>query len=225
MTTNITHPNSSRTKMELANLYLLRKDFANAERQIKEAMDLSPWNTGLPVTLLIAGCQKGEISKTLYDSVADKISQADKPGLLYSSMVFLEKQFFSGHCSSLTMEQLLKLTEIIIDNKKLIPGSRQRFTANFLHARALARSGQLDAARSAYLAAYRAKPGELGPLFELAYLQLNNDFIDEASQTAILVEQADERRLLRHQTAKIEELKNFIQQANRQEADQHRSNS
>jgi len=226
LTTSITHPDSSRTRMELANLYILGNEYVKGEQEIREAIKLAPWNTGLPVTLLIAGCQKGSFEDGLYDKVADTIRHAQQPGLLYSAMLFLETKFFNGQCPPLTSGQLRRLTEIIIDNKNLTPGPRQKFTAHFLHARVLARSGQVDAAQSAYLAAYHAKPFDLGPLFELAYIQLNNDLIKEAAHTMDLIERADEKRWLRHQTAQIEELRNFIRQASRQpQSDREHSNS
>jgi len=51
-------------------------------------------------------------------------------------------------------------------------------------------------------------------LFELAYVQLNNGLLADAKKTVAVLEQAQSRRLINREQDKVEELKNYLRQAN-----------
>jgi len=208
------HPRSTRVNIERANIDLLRNHVSKATKYLDQAQKLSPWDPGIAVTGLIAKCQTNHIDEQEFQAVLDHIRKARWPGQLFSAILNLADKSLRNVCPPIDTLRLLAIVDTAIGNKNVLPTQKHLSTAYIVRGRVLTNLGQLQLAAQAYMTAYRAQPDNLLPLFELAYVQLNNGLLADAKKTVAVLEQAQSRRLINREQDKVEELKNYLRQAN-----------
>lgn len=179
----IQHPHSPRVHIEIANLFLKEKFYAEAFDELDEAARLDPYNAGIPLHKILIYCQLGNVPPQLYQEAKQKIQQGAITPYVITVLDIMVQNMFNNQCKGVDRQKIIELIQTCNKNANLKYKPRYKAVLFHLQSGLELLNNNIDKSRYLLLESYKAYPKRTEPLIQKAYLEMKHGMLNQAEES------------------------------------------
>ncbi len=181
------HPKSGRVHIELANWFLIHKNYDAAFSELDYAQILQPYNAGIALHKILIFCHGKSVPSELYQDALIKIRQGAITPYVIVVLDQMVQNMFSKNCDAIDKKELREIIQQAMENPFL--WYKPMYKAVLFHLDGGIALLQHDVDESRYLLkkSFETFPKRIDPLIQKAYLEIQSGKLAQAQETVDLI--------------------------------------
>ncbi|MGD9592938.1 MAG: hypothetical protein AB7V32_10495, partial [Candidatus Berkiella sp.] len=177
------HPQSGRVHIELANWYLLNKDYLSAFAELDYAQMLEPYNAGIALHKILIFCHGKSVPPELYQEASVKVKQGAITPYVILVLDQMVQNMFNQNCKAINKEQLRLIIQEASKNPFLWYKPMYKSVLYHLDGGLALLQQNVDQSRYLLNESFKIYPKRIDPLIQKAYLELQSGKLNQAQET------------------------------------------